>query len=62
MALFDKVKQAAAAAKDKVADFAEEKQLGEKFADIKDNVKKSWDETPSFGRLQTTGFVFWYLY
>ena len=45
MALFDKIKQAASTAKEKVADFAEEKQLGEKFSDIKDNVKKSWDES-----------------
>lgn len=45
MAFFDKVKQAATAAKEKASDFVEEKQLGEKFADIKDNVKKSWDES-----------------
>lgn len=45
MAFLDKIKQAASTAKDKVADFAEEKQLGEKFADMKEGVKKSWDES-----------------
>ena len=45
MALFDKIKQAASTAKEKVADFAEEKQLGEKFSEMKDSVKKSWDES-----------------
>ena len=45
MALFDKIKQAASTAKEKVADFAEEKKIGERFSDIKDNVKKSWDES-----------------
>ena len=45
MALFDKVKQAASTAKEKVTDFAEEKKIGEKFSDMKDNVKKSWDES-----------------
>lgn len=45
MALFDKIKQAAVSAKDKVADFAEEKQLGEKFANAKDSMKKTWDES-----------------
>lgn len=45
MALFDKIKQAASTAKEKVSDFAEEKKIGEKFSDIKNNVKKSWDES-----------------
>ena len=45
MALFDKVKQAASAAKEKVTDFAEEKKIGEKLTDVKDNIKKSWDES-----------------
>ena len=44
MALFDKLKQAASTAKEKATDFAEEKNHGEKFSDIKDNMKKSWDE------------------
>lgn len=44
MALFDKIKQTASSAKEKVADFAEEKKIGEKFADAKESVKKSWDE------------------
>ena len=45
MALFDKIKQAASSAKEKVADFAEEKKIGEKFSEMKDSVKKSWDES-----------------
>lgn len=45
MALFDKIKQAASTAKEKVADFAEEKKIGEKFSEVKDSVKKSWDES-----------------
>lgn len=45
VALFDKIKQTASAAKEKVTEFAEEKQLGEKFAQAKENAKKSWDES-----------------
>ena len=45
MALFDKIKQAASTAKDKVSDFAEDKKLGEKFSEMKDGVKKTWDES-----------------
>ena len=45
MALFDKVKQAASTAKEKVTDFAEEKKIGEKLSDMKETVKKSWDES-----------------
>ena len=45
MALFDKIKQAASTAKEKVADFAEDKKIGEKLSDMKDNVKKTWDES-----------------
>jgi len=45
MALFDKIKQAASTAKEKAENFAEEKQLGEKFSNMKDGIKKSWDES-----------------
>ena len=45
MALFDKLKQAASTAKEKATDFVEEKKIGEKLSDIKDNVQKSWDES-----------------
>ena len=45
MALFDKIKQTAAAAKEKVTEFAEEKGIRDKLADEKENVKKSIDES-----------------
>ena len=45
MALFDKIKKAAEDAKNKVSNFAEEKKIGEKFANIKASAKKSWEES-----------------
>ena len=45
MALFDKIKQTASNAKDKVSGFAEEKKLGERFTEMKDGMKKAWDDS-----------------
>ena len=45
MALFDKIKKTATAAKDKATSFAEEKKLGEKLEGMKDSVKNTWDES-----------------
>ena len=46
MALFDKIKQAASTAKEKAENFAEEKQLGEKFSNMKDGIKNLGMKAP----------------
>lgn len=45
MGLFDKIKETAGNAKDKVSGFAEDNKIGEKLTGIKDSVKKTWDES-----------------
>ena len=45
MALFDKIKQAAATAVEKVDQFVEENKLEEQLLDLAGSAKKAWDDT-----------------
>lgn len=44
MAFLDKLKQAAATAKNKINEFSEENHLNETISDISDSIQKTWDD------------------
>lgn len=47
MGIFDKIKETAGQAKEKASKFAEEKQIAEKLGNVKESVKKTYNETAS---------------